>query len=145
MVMPNNIKRTKLINYTNPIEEKEKETNSTKQNSRVSTDKNTPARGKTNTFAEANRYYQSLTERGKDAFDIGALKLSRPDEANPQNSLAFKRNIRCHYFEELLRVHTARLEGEKTFTIPAETKTDKSHTSARHNPDVTVGMAEVME
>ena len=71
------------MDYVGVIEEKEKETNSTKQNSRVSTDKNTPARGKTNTFAEANRYYQSLTERGKDAFDIGALKLSRSDEANP--------------------------------------------------------------
>ena len=33
MVRPNNIKRIKLINYTNPLEEKE--TNSTKQNSRV--------------------------------------------------------------------------------------------------------------
>jgi len=122
MVMPNNIKGIKLNNYTNPIEEKEKETNSTKQNSRVSTDKNTPARGKTNTFAEANRHYQSLTERGKDAFDIGALKLLRPDEPAPHNGLVSERNIRLRHFELLLEIHAARLERGKVFTVPVETR-----------------------
>jgi len=109
----NKTKETRLNNHTNKQEEQNSENTNFEG---VNRDRNVSTRGKTNTYAEANRYYQSLTERGKDAFDIGALKLLRPDEANPQNGLASKRNIRRRMYE-LLQIKPIRLEGDEVFCV----------------------------
>jgi|GEM_PF-564775 len=117
IAMPN---KTKGIRLNNNIKKEEEQNSENTDFERVSTDSKVSTRGKANTFAKANLYFQALTAEEQNAFDIEALKLLCPDESNPKKSLATKRILRCRYFEELLRVHTVRLEGEQTFTIPAE-------------------------
>lgn len=70
-----------------------------------------PVRGKATLNAEANRYFQTLTEEGKKAYDIRADKLS-PYITSP-------RTRRRRFFEELVEIHTAR-EGNSCLAVPPE-------------------------
>jgi len=129
MVMPNNTNRTKLTNKTKEEENSKngKRDIPSKRNITSPTEglvqtqyilgeamkPKSSAREKPNTFAEADRYFKTLNEEEKADFDVSAAKLS------PYiTSLVIRRR---RYFQELQEVHTVRLEGEPTFTIPAET------------------------